>query len=140
MSETSVVIDTSGFFVSAGRLRTLVESGSMLSTPDLVVFEFLKSVRKESATSRGKGNIKRSRVMAALERRLPGLLRGLEVEVWASAFDIDDVEEVYRLTDEGHEPGDAMIWVKMRKAGLDTIATSDTSDWEALGAKVVPLD
>lgn len=137
--ERKAVIDTSGFFVSAARLRNLVESGDALSTPDLVIFEFLKSVRKEASMSRGAGNTKRAGVMAALERRLPELLRGLEVEVWGTDFGIDDVDQVYSLTEDGHEPGDAMIWVKMQRAGLDTIATADTSDWKALGAKVISL-
>ena len=67
--------------------------------------------------------------MEALEERFPGLLRSLEIEVWTSGFAIDDVDELYRLLSEGHEPGDAMIWIKMKKVGRDTVATADASDW-----------
>ena len=139
MEEKKVVVDTSGFFVSASRLRTLVESRVSLSAPDLVLFEFVKSVRREASLARGAGNVKRAELMAALESRLPDVLRGLEVDVWGAAFNMDDLDEVYRLLAKGHEVGDAMIWLKMKRAGFDTIATADTSDWKALGAKVVPL-
>ena len=77
--------------------------------------------------------------MAALEAKLPELLHGLDVEVWAWTFGMAEVDEVYGLLAGGHEPGDAMIWVKMKRAGIDTIATADGEDWKALGAKVVPL-
>ena len=134
-----IVVDTSGLFVSASRLRALVDMGAALSVPDLVVFEFLKSVRQEASEARGSGNKRREEVMAALERRLPAILRALEIDVWAPELTLDALDEVYTLLAQGHEPGDALIWVKMKKEGLDTIATSDVSDWKAMGASVVSL-
>lgn len=134
-----IVVDTSGFFASAAKLGALLDGGGTLSAPDLVVFEFTRTIREEIERARGSGNLRRAEVMEALEERFPGLLRSLEIEVWTSGFAIDDVDELYRLLSEGHEPGDAMIWIKMKKVGLDTVATADASDWEALGARVVPL-
>ena len=89
--------------------------------------------------ARGVGNTRRAEIMAALERRLPGVLRDLGIEVWGSPFGMSDLDEVLRLVAKGHEAGDAMIWVKMQKTGLDTIATGDVSDWKSLGAHVVSL-
>lgn len=139
MEEKKVVVDTSALFVSVSRLRSLVDSGAQLSVPDLVLFEFVKSVRKEGSIARGNGNTRRVELMSALEERLPHFLTGLEAEVWGSDFDMTDLAQFYRLLQGGHEPGDAMIWIKMRKAGLDTIATADASDWRALGADVISL-
>ena len=134
-----LVVDTSGFFASAAKLGALLDGGGTLSAPDLVVFEFTRTIREEIERARGSGNLRRAEVMEALEERFPGLLRSLEIEGWTSGFAIDDVDELYRLLSEGHEPGDAMVWIKMKKVGLDTVATADASDWEALGARVVPL-
>lgn len=134
-----LVIDTSAFFASAARLSPLAQEGAALSTPDLVVFEFAKVVREEMSRAQSSGNIKRARVMLGLEQRFPKLLRALEVEVWSSEFSVDDVERLYTEVAKGHEPGDSMIWLKMQKKGLDTIATADSEDWVALGAKVLPL-
>ena len=89
--------------------------------------------------ARGSGNLKRAELMSSLERRLPDVLRGLQIEVWGSAFDFKDLLEAYDLMARGHEPGDAMVWVRMKKAGLRTIATADASDWRSLGADVIPL-
>ena len=138
-SEKAIVVDTSGFFVSEARLRTLVDGGASLSTPDLVVFEFTKTVQEEADKALSVGNRRRAEVKGALRKKFPDLLRSLEVEVWDPGFTMGDVDEVYRLLSEGHEPGDATIWVKMRKAGLDTVASADVSDWTALGAKVISL-
>ena len=133
------MIDTSGFFVAGSRLRALTKARSSLSAPDLVVFEFVKAIREEADKARGSGNLGRARVMSTLEDRFPSLIRSLDIQLWTSEFTEDDVEELYRLLSKGHEAGDAMIWIKMKKLGLDTVATADVSDWEALGANVVPL-
>jgi predicted nucleic acid-binding protein len=134
-----VVVDTSGFFAPAARLKALIESGAVLSTADLALFEFVKAVRREASKARGAGKLRRAEAMEGLERRFPGFLRALEIEIWTSRFSHDDLDEVYRRVAAGHEPGDSMIWVKMKNLGLDTIATSDASDWKAIGAKVVPM-
>ena len=139
MAEKNLVIDTSGFFASAARLQSLAGDGSTLSTPDLVVFEFAKVVAEEISRAKGSGNDRRTKLMLGLQQRFPKLLRELEVEVWSSGFSIDDVDRLYVEISKGHEPGDAMIWLRMQSKGFDTIATADPKDWNALGAKVVPL-
>ena len=139
MLQKKVVIDTSGFFASGGGLRSLAEEGAVLSTPDLVVFEFAKVVREEMSRADSSGNSRRVRILLSLEERFPRLLRTLEVDLFSSEFSIDDVDSLYAGVAKGHEPGDVMIWLKMQKEGLDTIATADIKDWEALGAKVIAL-
>ena len=60
MTSEVIVIDTSGFFASAGSLKDVVarqESGEVsLATLDLVIFEFLKVIEQEVDKARGKGN------------------------------------------------------------------------------------
>jgi hypothetical protein len=70
---------------------------------------------------------RREILLEGLEGMLPKLLRQLEITAKSPEFDIDDVDELYRYLSKGHEPGDAIIWLKMRKAGLNTIATDDVA-------------
>lgn len=135
----AVVLDTSCLFAGTKRLRALLKEGSALLTVDLVVFEFAKVMRDEISNADNSGNSRRKTVLENLDARLPTLLRSLRIDVKSPEFALDEVDELYRYLSGGHEPGDALIWLKMKKLGLDTIATEDVLDWKALGAKVVPL-
>ena len=104
-----------------------------------MVFEFVRAIQEEADKARGAGDRRRAAVMSAIKDRFPDLLRSLQVEVWDSGFAFEDIGEAYELLSKGRDPGDSMIWIKMRRAGISKIATADVSDWEALGAHVVSL-
>lgn len=141
MTSEVIVIDTSGFFASAGSLKDVVarqESGEVsLATLDLVIFEFLKVIEQEVDKARGKGNLKRVKVLQSLRERFPRLLREFQIELkTGDDFSIRDLDEVYSLISRGQESGDSMIWIKMQKLGLKTILTDDLRHWRSLGADV----
>ncbi|MBI2937174.1 MAG: hypothetical protein HYY22_03115 [Thaumarchaeota archaeon] len=137
--QKQVVIDTSAFFAGTKKIRSLIENGIKLSTIDLVVFEFTKVMETEIAQARRSGKTQRLELLQALKERYPKLLRTFEIEVKSPEFSIDDVDQLYTEISKGHDSGDAMIWLKMQKAGLNTIVTDNTFDWINLGAKVINL-
>jgi len=70
-------------------------------------------------------------------QQFPQLLTDLEINVVSPEFSSGDVGNLYSMISKGYDSGDAMIWLKMQKAGLDTILTDNVSDWKELGAKVI---
>ncbi|MHB1907820.1 MAG: hypothetical protein ACYCQJ_02980 [Nitrososphaerales archaeon] len=133
------VIDTSAFFSKASRLRSFVEEGkTKLSTLDLVVFEFTKLMQVEIRKASQKKS-KRLEVLKSIRDRFPELLTTLGIEIKSPQFALDDLAKLYDLVGQGQDAGDCMIWLKMQKAGLDSIITQNTSHWKKLGAKTVPL-
>ena len=136
-SKSSVMVDTSAFFSGTKELREIIEKGNKLSTLDLVVFEFTKVMEEEIDEAKGAGKTARVELLQHLEERFPNLLKDLEIDPKSPAFTLDDLSELYSMVSRGLDSGDAMIWLKMRRAGLDTILTDNTSDWKKIGAKVV---
>ena len=141
MTSEVIVIDTSGFFAPSRSLKGLVvqqESGEVsLVTLDLVIFEFLKVIEQEIDRARGKGNLRRMKVLQSLRERFPRLLHEFDIEIkTGDDFSLGDLDEAYSLISRGHESGDSMIWIKMQKLGLKTILTDDLRHWRSLGADV----
>jgi len=132
-----VIVDTSAFFAATKKLHTIIEKGDRLSTIDLIVFEFTKVMEDEIDRARGSGNVARAKMLRLIRERFPQLLTDLEINVVSPEFSSGDVGNLYSMISKGYDSGDAMIWLKMQKAGLDTILTDNVSDWKELGAKVI---
>ncbi len=135
-----VIVDTSAFFAGIRKLHAIVENGDRLSTIDLIVFEFTKVMEDEIDRAKGSGNVARAKMLQRIRERFPQLLTGLEIDVVSPEFSSEDVGSLYSMISKGYDSGDAMIWLKMQKAGLDTILTDNVSDWKELGAKVIAFD
>ncbi len=138
-AKKEVIVDTSGFFAGARKLRSLVEAGTKLATMDLVVFEFIKVIMDEINRAESSRRSQRLKVLNGLKARFPGLLRSLEVNLLAPGFTLEDLDWLYVESRDGVDPGDAMIWLKMQRAGLDTIVTDNVADWQKLGANVISI-
>ena len=135
-----LVIDTSGFFAKSSRIVSLKQSGfAELCTLDLIVFEFVKVLEVEVRRARSGKKLKRLETLNAIRARFPDLLRNLGIKIRSPEFENDDMLQLFSLVALGLDAGDCMIWLKMRKAGLESIATSDASDWKQLGAKIILL-
>ncbi|MDG6934849.1 MAG: type II toxin-antitoxin system VapC family toxin [Nitrososphaerota archaeon] len=139
-AKSPIIVDTSAFFAGTRKLRTIIEKGERLLTIDLIVFEFTKVLEDEIRRSVGSGNTKRAEMLRGLRDRFPKLLSDLEINVTSPEFSSTDVNRLYSMISKGLDSGDAMIWIKMQKAGCDTILTDNVSDWRELGAKVVTFD
>jgi hypothetical protein len=135
-----IIIDTSAFFAGTKKLRSIIERGDRLLTVDLIVFEFTKVIEDEIQRSAGSGNTKRAAVLRGLRDRFPKLLLDLGINVASPEFSLTDVNHLYSMISKGYDSGDSMIWLKMQKAGWDTILTDNVSDWRALGANVMTFD
>jgi len=135
--KTSVMVDTSAFFSGTKELRAIIEKGNKLVTLDLVVFEFTKVMEEEIDEAKGARRTTRVQLLQHLKERFPKLLKDLEIDLESPAFGLDDLSELYSMVSRGFDSGDAMIWLKMQRAGLDTILTDNVSDWKKIGAKVV---
>ncbi len=134
-----LVIDTSGFFAKASKLRSFIEDGTQLSTIDLVVFEFTKLMEVEIREAAKAKKQDRLEMLKAVRNRFPELLRTLGIEIRSPEFRFDDLSKLYIEVCKGHDPGDCMIWLKMQRAGLSSIITQDIAHWKRLGANVLPL-
>ncbi len=134
-----LVIDTSAFFAKTSKLRSFIEEGTKLSTIDLVVFEFTKLMEVEIREATKAKRQDRLDMLLAVKDRFPKLLNMLEIEIRSPEFSFDDLLKLYGEVAKGHDPGDCMIWLKMQRAGLDSVITQNTSHWKKLGANVLPL-
>src|SRR5437899_630757 len=131
---SAVVVDTSAFLAGTRKLKSIMERGDRLSTIDLVVFEFTKVMEDEIDRAKGSGKKARAKMLEAIRQRFPQLLTDLEIEVASPIFSSSDVGSLYSMIARGYDSGDAMIWLKMQRAGWDTILTDNVSDWKELGA------
>ncbi|MDG6925940.1 MAG: hypothetical protein JRN09_05255 [Nitrososphaerota archaeon] len=138
--KSPIIVDTSAFFAGTKKLRTIIEKGDRLLTIDLIVFEFTKVMEDEIQRSAGSGDTKRAAMLRGLRDRFPKLLLDLGISVTSPEFSSTDVNNLYSVISKGYDSGDAMIWLKMQKAGWDTILTDNVSDWRALGARVMTFD
>ncbi len=134
-----LVINTSAFFAKASKLRPFIEDGTQLSTIDLVVFEFTKLMEVEIREAAKAKKQHRLEMLKAVRNRFPKLLRTLGIEIRSPEFRFDDLSKLYIEVSKGHDPGDCMIWLKMQRAGLNSIITQDIAHWKKLGANVLPL-
>lgn len=137
-AQRELVIDTSGFFVSASRLESLRENGKLV-TIDLVVFEFVKVMEIEIHEARASKKIKKLEMLEAIRDRMPQLMRALQIDIRSPEFTFDDLLQLQSQVSIGVDPADCMIWLKMCRAGLDSIVTRNSADWKKLGAKVVVI-
>lgn len=135
----TVVVDTPGFFSGAKKLRTIIDKGDKLSTIDLVVFEFTKVMEDEIDEARAAGKSTRVQMLQHIKDRFPRLLKDLEIELESPTFTFEDLAELYSMISKGFDSGDSMIWLKMQRAGLNTILTDNRSDWKRIGAKVISV-
>ena len=139
-----VLVDTSSFFSKAAELRKIItEKRVKLVTIDLVVFEFVKLMQAELNAALGKGRSERIKMLTAIRDRFPGLLRDLGIELVSPPFDLEDLGMLYGKKEaekSTFDSGDYMIWLKMKKAGIDSILTDNVDDWKRFGAKICLLD
>ncbi|MFI5421862.1 MAG: hypothetical protein ACHQ1H_12910 [Nitrososphaerales archaeon] len=135
-----LVIDTSGFFSKSSKLMALKENGSIqLSTIDLVILEFIKVMEVEINRAMSSKKADRVVILNAIRERFPKLIRELDIKIKSPEFLYEDILDLYSHVDKGLDPADSMIWLKMQRAGLDSVATRNVSDWKKLGAKVIAL-
>jgi hypothetical protein len=139
-AKSPIIVDTSAFFAGTKKLRKIIEKGDRLLTIDLIVFEFTKVMEDEIRRSARSGNTKRAVMLRGLRDRFPKLLLDLGINVASPEFSSTDVNHLYSMISKGYDSGDAMIWIKMQKAGWDTIVTDNVSDWRALGANITTFD
>ena len=139
MMANKTVVDTSGFFAPVKKLKDTINEQQSLATLDIIVFEFLKVIEQEIDIARWKGNSRREKVLQSLRERFPTLIHELGIEIESASFSLADVDETYSLTANGHESGDSIIWLKMKKLGWNRILTEDVRHWKSLGAEVVPI-
>lgn len=144
MTSKVIVIDTSAFFAATENLKGVVarQEGREVSlvTLDLMIFEFLKVIEQEIDGAKGKGNLRRVKILQSLSERFPKLLDEFAIEIKTGTdLTLEDITETYSLISRGHESGDSIIWIKMQKLGFETILTDDLGHWRSLGADVLSV-
>jgi hypothetical protein len=117
----------------------LLAEGCKLIVVDLIIFEFVKVLDREINLAKQTARLKRIKALTRLRDRFPTLLKELEIEMISPDFTTQNLKQLYSLTSEGKAPGDCMIWLKMRNAGLSSILTDNTKHWKELGADVVGI-
>lgn len=144
MTSKVIVIDTSAFFAATENLKGVIarQEGREVSlvTLDLMIFEFLKVIEQEIDGAKGKGNLRRVKILQILSERFPKLLDEFAIEIKTGTdLTLEDITETYSLISRGHESGDSIIWIKMQKLGFETILTDDFGHWRSLGADVLSV-
>ncbi len=116
MTSKVIVIDTSAFFAATENLKGVIarQEGREVSlvTLDLMIFEFLKVIEQEIDGAKGKGNLRRVKILQILSERFPKLLDEFAIEIKTGTdLTLEDITETYSLISRGHESGDSIIWI-----------------------------
>ena len=140
--DSTALVDTSAFFAKVSDLKKLISERKLrLVTVDFVVFEFVKLMQAELNEASRKKRQERMKMLTSIKDRFPNLLRDLGIEIVPTSFNLDDLDNLYGKQKNITGPfdaGDYMIWLKMKKAGIDSILTENVEDWKKFGAKIVP--
>jgi len=140
--DSTALVDTSAFFAKVSDLKKLISENKLrLVTVDFVVFEFVKLMQAELNEASRKKRQERMKMLTSIKDRFPNLLRDLGIEIVPTSFNLDDLDNLYGKQKNITGPfdaGDYMIWLKMKKARIDSILTENVEDWKKFGAKIVP--
>ncbi len=129
-----VFIDTNALFKGKTVFEKLIDMGYNLCTSPLIIYEFVKVIDELVIEEK---NEERRKLYKRLRRRLPFLLRDLEIEIIPHELTYTELEEAYNVMHEKDvDIGDAMIYILLRRKGIQKILTYD-DDWGRMDIEVV---
>jgi len=129
-----VFIDTSALFKGKMVFEKLIDMGYDLCISPLVIYEFVKVIDELIIEEK---NEERKKLYERLKRRLPSLLRDLEIEIIPHELTYTELEEAYNIMHEKDvDIGDALIYLLLKRKGIQKILTYD-DDWNRMDIEVI---